>query len=342
MAPGVHTSIAYHAKAGMSQYNHGAVLFPFKGSMYLQWQSAARDEDAPDTKVLYCSSDDGENWTDAKVLAPARKDALVTSGGWWAHGDTLVAYLNVWPIGLEPRGGYVEYVSSTDGIHWTAPQRLLQENGEPVNGIIEQDIKALPNRRLLTAVHLPPGLHVQPFFTDDPSGCTGWQPGKMQNLSYKPEMSREIEPSWYLRKDGAIVMVFRDQAGSFKVLAAVSRDNGITWSTPILTNMPDSRAKQSAGNLPDETAYLINNPSGTKKRSPLAVTLSRTGKKFDKCFLLRTEAELPPLQFEGRYKSTGYSYPKSIVWHEQLWVSYAVNKEDITVTRVAVDALEEN
>jgi hypothetical protein len=34
------------------------VLFPFKGRLYAQWQASARDEDAPDTHVLYSVSDD--------------------------------------------------------------------------------------------------------------------------------------------------------------------------------------------------------------------------------------------------------------------------------------------
>lgn len=44
--------------------------------------------------------------------------------------------------------------------------------------------------------------------------------------------------------------------------------------------MPDSRAKQSAGNLPDATAFMVNNPSGDKLLLPLAITLSDDGRLF--------------------------------------------------------------
>jgi len=45
------------------------------------------------------------------------------------------------------------------------------------------------------------------------------------------------------------------------------------------------------------------------------------------------------MRFNGKYKRTGYSYPKSLVWSNRLWISYAVNKEDIEVTSIAVEDL---
>ena len=86
--------------------------------------------------------------------------------------------------------------------------------------------------------------------------------------------------------------------------------------------MPDSRAKQSAGNLPDGTAFLVNEPSGNKNRIPLVVSLSKDGRVFDKVFVLRRGgADLQPLRTPGRYKRPGYHYPKSVVWNGWLYVS---------------------
>lgn len=71
--------------------------------------------------------------------------------------------------------------------------------------------------------------------------------------------------------------------------------------------MPDSRAKQSAGNLADDMAFMVNNSSGDKLRLPLAITLSADGRLFSRAFLLRGADGLPPLRFEGRYKRVGVS-----------------------------------
>ncbi|MET7395926.1 exo-alpha-sialidase [Dactylosporangium sp. NPDC005572] len=317
------------------KYNHGVVLIPFKHRLYAQWQSSARDEDAPDTIVTYAVSDDGVAWSAPIPLTAPRTDGYTSSGGWWTDGQTLVAYLNVWPAGLTPRGGYAEYVTSTDGVHWSAPQRVMGADGQPVNGIIEQDPKALPGGRVLTAFHVQPGLFVKPYYTDDPLGVSGWTQGQFTNQPNNSGMGRELEPSWYRRADGSIVMVFRDQGGgTFRKLAAVSTDNGVTWSSSVLTNVPDSRTKQSAGNLPDGTAYLVGNPTGTRNRYPLSVLLSADGETFGTGYNLRTAEDLQPLRYTGQFKSAGYSYPKSVVWNGHLYVGYGTNKEDVQVSRV--------
>jgi hypothetical protein len=336
VAPGRQTFTIFRPRSNSPKYNNGVVLLPFKGWLYAQWQTSARDEDAPDTFVVYSRSSDGKHWPAPMTLVPSDR-VMHTGGGWWTDGKTLVAYINVWP---GPQGGYAEYITSTDGLHWSKPQRVLDKNGAPLNGVIEQDPHALPGGRIVTAFHMQPDLVVTPYYTDDPKGIGGWTRGLMRNLPHSGTQSRELEPSWFARRDGTLVMVFRDQASSFRQLAAESADRGATWTTPVLTNMPDSRAKQSAGNLPDGTAFLVNEPSGNKNRIPLVVSLSKDGRVFDKAFVLRRGgADLQPLRTPGRYKRPGYHYPKSVVWNGWLYISYATNKEDVQLTRVPLASL---
>ncbi|WP_205827989.1 exo-alpha-sialidase [Microbulbifer sp. SH-1] len=341
MPEGVEHVTVYTGEAGKSQYNHGAVLYAFAGKLYLQWQSSKRDEDAADTSVLYASSRDGLHWSEPAVLEKARSDALVTTGGWWSTGDTLYAFLNVWPNDLQPRGGHVEVLASSDGEHWKNVGRPIFADGHPLDGIIEQDFHRSQRGRIVTALHRQPGLRATPVYTDDASALSGWKVGAFTNHSIEKAVSRELEPSSFRREDGALVMVFRDQQGSFRVLASLSWDNGETWSSAQPTNLPDSRAKQSAGNLPDGTAYLVNNPSGSKNREPLAITLSGDGEMFDQAFLLRAGgAQLADPRYDGLYKRRGFSYPKSFVWKNHLYVAYGENKEDIVVTRVPLASLQ--
>ncbi|UTF58907.1 sialidase family protein [Gilvimarinus sp. DA14] len=340
MAPGTETYTVFKAEDHTHQYNHGAVPFAFNGKLYVQWQSSPKDEDAPMTQVRYAMSVDGKRWSDAIILAEPRADATVTNGGWWAYGDTLVAYINVWPHATEPRGGHVEYRTSKDGIHWSAAKPVLDHQGEPLQGILEQDVRALQDGRLLTAAHLQPGLKVAPLFTDDATGLTGWQAGEMNNLPSDSDVSREIEPSWFSRGD-ELVMIFRDQDSSFRILASLSDDRGETWSTPAVTNIPDSRAKQSAGNLPGGGAFIINNPSASKERYPLVITTSADGQLFDRAYILRGEGDdVPAQKYPGRYKRIGYSYPKSTVHNGYVYTTYGTGKEDIDITRVPIAALQ--
>jgi predicted neuraminidase len=233
------------------------------------------------------------------------------------------------------------FATSTDGTHWSQLEPVVDRRGAPVPGIFEQDPRSLPDGRILSAFHLQPGLLAAPFYTDDPSGTRGWTRGRMENLPYAGSVSREIEPSWFSRSDDSIVMVFRDQAESFRKLASVSVDRGASWTAPVITNMPDARTKQSAGNLPDGTAFLVGNPVGNRSRYPLVVALSQDGRIFDRAWLLRAGGEaLPALRYDGQYKRQGYSYPKSAVIGDWLYVAYATNKEDIELTRIPLSSLQ--
>ncbi len=322
------------------KYSNGVVLTAFNGYLYAQWQSSSHDEDAADTRVVYSRSSSFTDWSEPIVLSPGWSKGIYTSGGWWTDGQVLIAYVNVWPESQNPRGGYVEYMQSPDGISWSMPKSLLTDSRNPVNGIFEQDPHSLPDGRIICAVHEQPGLIAAPYYTDDPTGLTGWTRGAMQNLPYEKSISREIEPSWFYQSNGDVVMIFRDQASTFRKLASVSTDRGKTWTTPVVTNMPDSRSKQCAGNLPDGTAFMVNNPNNNKNRFPLVITLSKDGKLFYKAYLLRNGgSDLQPLRYNGLYKRQGYHYPKAIRWKDFLLVSYATNKEDVELTVVPLTSL---
>jgi hypothetical protein len=340
-APGSETITVFRPRDGDNTFNHGAIVTQFKGQLLVQWQASRRDEDAPDTHVVYSTSIDGREWSEPALLAELAEDTMATSGGWWTNDEQLIAYINAWPdAGDIKQGGNTLFMSSADGMHWSEPAPVRDAEGRPVQGIFEQDPKALPGGRIISAFHMRPGLVVAPWYTDDASGTRGWTPGKMQNLPHDASTSRAIEPSWFLRRDGGMVMIFRDQADSFRKLAAVSNDRGLTWTKPVLTNMPDARTKQSAGNLPDGSAYLVGNPVTNRSRYPLVVTVSKDGRLFDRAWWLRAGGrDMQALKYPGRYKRPGYSYPKSAVIDDWLYVAYATNKEDIEITRVPVTSL---
>lgn len=342
-ADGTETFTIFKPSSSTDQYSNCVVMTEFKGWLYCQWQSSPKDEDSKDTWVAYSRSKDGKNWSEPMVLASPTKDSYCTSGGWLASGDNLVAYINVWPSDVSPKGGYTYYKSSTDGLNWTKLEHIQMADGSYMNGIIEQDPHVMPNGRIIGAAHFQPGLKAAPIYTDDPSGIKGWTRSSYTNMDYSGDSSREMEPSMFLRSDGAAVMVFRDQNSSFRRLASISKNNGESWTTPVLTDMPDSRAKQSAGNLQDGTAYMVGNPVNNKTRIPLVITLSKDGKIFDKAYVLRQgDEDLQKQQTEGKAKTLGYSYPKSMISGDYLYVAYSTNKEDVQYTRIPLTSLSLN
>ena len=322
-------------------YNNAVVMTAFKGTLYCMWQSSQTDEDAPDTRLLYSySQDEGQTWATPIVLDAATDSTYSTSGGWLVCGDTLTAFVNRWPKDIDPVGGYTYYRISTDGRQWDEARPVRMADGSAMNGVIEQDPYRLAERRIIASAHFQPGLHVCPIFTDDLQGVSGWREGAIETTD-RGKQSRELEPSQYVRPDGSLVMLFRDQKSSFRKLASVSTDRGVTWTKPQQTNIPDARTKQCAGNLPDGTSYLIGCPVNGKWRWPLVLMLSQDGILFDRAVLLRSgsAADLPPRRYDGRYKTLGYSYPKAMVNGGNIYVGYSTNKEKVECSIIPIEAI---
>jgi len=314
-------------------YANGVVMTAFKDVLYCMWQSSQTDEDAPETCVMFCrSSDEGVTWTKPELLAAVTDSSYCTSGGWIGTKDTLTAFINVWPRGMQPVGGYTYYIYSTDGKTWSEPQPVRMADGQVMNGVMEQDPYPTADGRIVGAAHFQPGLHVVPIYTDDPTGHSGWHRGHM-TVHDRGKQSQELEPSLYQQRDGTLTMVFRDQNSSYRKMVSLSHDRGETWTEPIVTNIPDARVKQSAGNLSDGTAYLVGNPTGAKRRYPLVALFSHEGIRFDKAILLRAGgSDLQSQRYPGKAKTLGYSYPKSMVYNGKLYISYSTNKEDVECT----------
>lgn len=342
-ATGTETVTVFKATASSDHYSNGVVMVGFKGYLYCQWQSSDTNEDSPDTWVAYSRSQDGKTWTAPMQLALPFNSSYCTSGGWWVNGDTLVAFVNVWPSSLTPRGGFAYYRKSTDGMNWTPMKQVTMSDGTVMKGIFEQDPHALPDGRIINAVHFQPGLICSPVYSDDPVGYRGWRRATFTPMAYTGDVTREIEPSWFRKSDGTAVMVFRDQMSTYRKLAATSTNRGQTWTTAVLTDMPDSRAKQSAGNLPDGTAYIVSNPVDGKTRYPLAIVLSKDGAIFTKAYLLRAGgSDLQAQQYTGTAKTIGYSYPKSTIWNGYLYAAYSTQKEDVEYTRIPLSSISLN
>ncbi len=336
---GLETVTVFAPTASTDQFSNGVCMVGFKDGLYCMWQSSRTDEDASETWVAYARSlDGGATWSEPMVLAPTIDNGSTSSGGWHVYGDELIGYINTW--NASHTEGYTRFVSSTDGLAWTEPADVTMADGSRMDAIFEQDPHVMPGGRIVNAAHFAPGLFVYPIYTDDPSGKTGWHKADFTPQRNNDNQSRELEPSLYRKPDGTIVMMFRDQNSTFRKLAAESIDEGVTWSNAVLTDVPDSRSKQSAGNLPDGTSYFVANPVPNKNRWPLVLTLSADGSQFDHAWLLRSKDEMQAQRFTGKAKRPCYAYPKSIVIGDYLYVAYSTNKEDVEYSRVPLSSIQ--
>lgn len=151
-------------------------------------------------------------------------------------------------------------------------------------------------------------------------------------LAAAPPFDRMDEPTLYEMPDGSVHMIVRDNSRSKRLIRAVSRDRGKTWSPPVLTNYPDATSKNFTGRLSGGQYFLINNPN-TARRDPLAISFSADGWTFSNPLSIRSQA--PPLRHKGRAKGSGsFQYPHALEHDGSLWVVYSTNKEDIEITQI--------
>ena len=317
----VQVDTLFVADEASDHYCNGAVPVYWKGKLFCMWQSSAIDEDSPDTHVVYA-----EPGGPVRPL-PRIEGVACSSGGWIAREDSLIALVNSW---TDPPS--VCYSASADGQEWSPLRPVLQADGTPLHAIMEQDPCFLPGGRLLGAAHFPPGLQVCPVYTDDPSGVKDWKRAVFtcENLG---DQSRALEPSLYIRADGAVVLLLRDQSSTYRKLVSVSKDKGEHWGPLAVTDLPDSRSKQCAGNLPDGRIYTVGNLFPRKDRSALHIALSPDGFLFNELYELLHARDLPPRRYEGRAKTLGYSYPKACMAGDTLVIGCSLNKEAILLLR---------
>lgn len=342
---GEHAEVHHATEESGFRFSHHPGLIVFKDRLYCSWSNGRSHEDRPDQRVLYASSNDGQTWSESKILAspPETVDGSCVAAGFHVHDDTLVAYYTLtheYPthnLHHEKNAAYA--ITSPDGVHWSQARKIAS------GFYIEAPRPLLSGRLFLGGEHAGEiwkshQARMRLLYSDVPNGIAGWKPSHIDPSAAKPNGLKVFgytEPCPYIRKDSVVVCPFRNQSGF--LYASLSRDNGATWSVPQQTNFPDSMARFSTGRLPDGRSYLINNPGpGRMNRSLLTIALSDNGAVFDRAWIIRGE---PTTQrFQGKGKRDGWQYPSSVFWKNALFVAYSVNKEDVAITRIPLDAFE--
>ncbi len=323
--------ILFRATEDSYQYCHHPNLVVFRDKLYCMWSNGIIEEDMPGQRILFCHTEDGSNWTSPTELTNHKQGkGVCVSAGFRVFEKTLIAFYTVTEGENFGQSTGLLARTSTDGKTWDEPRRVI-------SGFFIEGPRQLPSGRLLLS-----GEHVGPqretkrmklLYTDQSDGLGGWQESRIEikNLA----MLNYTEPSFFSRENGTLVMSFRNRSGF--LYASESTDQGQSWSVPAQTNFPDCRSRFSAGNLPDGVAFLINNP-GPHHRRYLTLALSDDGKTFDRAFMIFGKRIRH--RYGGRTKSLGWQYPNAVVWNDHLHVAYSINKEDLGVSRIALEDLK--
>jgi len=325
-------SLLYQANADGYKFCHHPNLVVFHDTLYCMWSNGLVDEDAAGQRILYSRTSDGHTWSRPEVLTDDRNgQGICVAVGFHVSEDEFVAYYTVTAGENFHPDTALFAKTSADGRNWSESRRVTG------GFFIEAPVPVRDGRLLLAGEHVGDdrrSRRMRLLYTDDHRGLRGWQQSRID----PPDLSLfgYTEPSFFRSSADTVNATFRNYSGH--LYASASSDNGQTWSVPTPTNFPDSTARTSAGNLPDGTAYLINNPLPKQfDRSLLTIALSRDGETFDRAYLIRSK----PTQrrYDGKSKLDGWQYPNAVVWKDQLFVAYSINKEDVAASRISIENL---
>ncbi len=369
----VEHALIFEGKPGLA-YSHQAQLTTHQGKLVASWTLGVRDEEGPGEDMVMATSDDfGKTWSPPRVIACAQPGraakTVVVSSGIRSVGAAMVAYCGHWdrtPAGILPDGNRTHTndpagrlfadlrtearVSRDGGASWSAPV------------VVAPDLSNYmpPFETRSGRLILPGNLTYR--WTDDPMGLKDWHwagvPGTYEGIMdnyFNMFQLNELagtghlfnEACCYQLVDGTLRMMLRNETSVMKekvgarLGACESRDNGLSWSKPELTDYTDAVCRAHLGRLPDGRYFGMNCPNpglGWAPRTPAVLALSHDGNIFDRHYLIGNDKDYP-LRYPGYAKGGRYGYPYLHIDGEHGYVIYSVNKEDIGIGRFRIEDL---
>ena len=324
--PGEH-HVVFRGEGNVSGYNNHAYIARFADRFWVMWSSSARDGGHTGQHVRFATSTDGKTWSEAGEVTSSRTDGYDIARGLWVRDGQLLAL--VARCSGETRTTKVE---SLEVHRWSEQTKAWRPAGSIGEGIINN----------YAPLQLPDGRWLMPYREGELNRVDGVLIGgvkaidEWEKVTFPGETGGHLtEANAVIRADGSIAVHFRDNNRSGFLYRSVSEDGGRTFPEPTRTDFPDCRCKHYCMRLSTGLYLLVNNP---RTRNVLQVAGSPDGKVFTRAAKLRWEPVA--LRHEGHDKGGHYTYPHAIEHEGNVYFVYAINRDDIAVTRVAVRALE--
>jgi hypothetical protein len=358
----------YRAADNPDHFSHHAYLAAHECILFAAWSTHLRDEDGSGQYVSFSRSrDNGQTWTSAKELFPPldtvrvradqdnEKDLVLIANGFAIVDDTLYAIAEAHMLGgcreAKPPGIPVakdivnHTFESRPGVGRIA--RSLAPNGAlgPIFWLVDNPPAAVEGFPAYASAADPACAATARAINDylaEPEHWPSWEFVKQTTRIWARDGHKLCEPTEaYHLPDGSRARIFRDasrgsgcQYVQFESGDGPTHENG--WQMPQRTDFPDAYSRSAAGNLPDGTAYIINNPGNG--RDPLVISLSSDGLTFDRHAIICCDT--PPVQFVGVAKGQGFQYPHARINDGMLHVLYSIGKEDMELTSIPLAELE--
>jgi hypothetical protein len=326
-------------------YNHAPMLAYWNGKFHLQYLSNPFAEHLPPGQTLVAVSSDGRNWEQPRPVFPIYHvrpgpTSSIESGIAMMHqrmGFYVAPNGRLLVLGFY---GRAPNFSGANGIGRVVREAYRDGTYGPIHFI---RYNSLSDHNESNTSHPSYTRSGDPGFID---ACNALLADKLKTMQWWDEERNSDDPfftlrgpsspSVYHRRDGKAVALFKAS------WAAVSSDEGLSWSSPVQVPTIITDGAKTWGQRTEDGRYaIVYNPANFgSHRWPLAIATGDDGIVFEDMLLV--SGEVPPLRYRGRAKDFGLQYVRGITEGSgdppgsDLWVTYSVNKEDMWVSRVQV------
>lgn len=308
-------------------YAHHPSIINFNGLFVAIFSNGVYGEDEGSQRILTTTSEDGKNWSEAKVLATTDALHSLTAGGLYiSESDELIAYFTISDYAnVLYQNSRLMAKTSTDGTNWS--ERI--DLNIPLF-MSHSPIKTKDNRLLVTG-----GKRV--YFSDNLSGLSDWK--LASNASFNGVEQPTLVEGDILEIGDSLYIQYRDVKGRTRLWQQSSK-SGDNWTTPRKTSFSNAGNKFHFEKLPNGMYYYIGTPDSLRigTREPLILALSKDGYTYDKNYIV-AEDNYSMRYKEGRWKEGQFGYPYSIVHEGYIYVIVSRQKESIEIIKISLEAL---
>lgn len=310
------------------------------GELLLAAQCGGVTEPAPQNRVyIWHSTDDGTSWSRRSLLVPDDGRAVYQTEMSVVGGEVRI-YVTLHD-GKFCAHEHAVYVSRDSGYTWERGEALPLDGFYFVRGLYrEGETHFLPYQRYAVSAEQSEALSAQGKYIWD-GGLdevgSGVLISRDNGKSYVRSRTEAMlplkddagslkfvwsEPTVARLPDGRLVMLLRfDYTG--RLYASFSGDEGMTWSCPVRTDIPNPSNKVRLIPAGDGRLALLHTPNpvhGMAQRHPLAVWLSGDG--------LHTWEKKIMWDLDG-----WISYPDGFIEDGMLYLSCELNRHDVYFLR---------
>jgi len=320
-------------------FNHHPSIAYFDGRLFAIWNTGFKDEDASGQKVVFSTStDQGLTWT-APMDITGRWDARrFTCVGLWQRGNELHAVVSLRDAHDEAGKAKRSDVCPLLAYRWESSRSGF---GDPVVLVMNFFSNNIPQKA-------PDGewMMLGKGTGEENSEMRVARGGTVDlgrwTVADMPAGPKMEEAEWYVLPDKGIVAHYRSYLGETpeggRFIRLYSPDSGKTWSDRIVTNFPEASSRNHGFRLSNGTYVLLLNPNPIRYRVPLSLALSSDGLNYTKIANIR--ADDTKSRVKGRSKGPGYHYVRGLEHNGKLYAIYTVNKEDVEVSIIPLQAIQ--